>query len=89
MLLSVLLFLIGWVLSWWLLGAYPGGVSEIWAWLQIQPVYLQIAVWLLTLPYMLVLWALQGSTWEPWLRTTLVAATTASSVLALGPWRIR
>lgn len=76
------------VLAWMamavLLAFYPEEVESVWAWIRDLPLVLQLVAWVLFLPVVLGLWALQRD-WEPWIRGGFVAVCATWHLLGFFP----
>jgi len=66
-----LALLAGWIAFAYLALGTPGGLEGAWAWVRVQPVAMQVAMWLFLLPYMVALWIGQ-SDWALWVKVVLI-----------------
>ena len=66
-----LALLTGWIAFAYVALGTAGGLEGAWAWVRVQPILMQGALWLFLLPYMVALWIGQGD-WALWLKVVLI-----------------
>lgn len=79
--LWALALLAGWIAFAYLALGTAGGLEGGWAWVRVQPILMQAAMWLFLLPYMVALWIGQ-SDWALWVKVVLIGFI-AVSLLAV------